>query len=63
MGVMPQTIIQSENLQRAITPKMDGIELWFLYTALVPNMIYQCVKLEVTSFYTLKVMPPTKIQS
>ena len=58
---MPHTKINSSNLQRAITPKIDRIELWFMYTDLVLNVIYLCVKFEVTSFYTLEVMPQTKI--
>ena len=49
-----------KKLQRAITPKIDGKE--FLYTALVLNVIYLCVKCEVGSFYTLEVMARTKIQ-
>ena len=32
---------------------MAGIELWFLYNALLLNVIYVCVKSEVTSIYTL----------
>ena len=63
LEVMPQTKIHSKNLQKAITPKIDGIELWFLHTALVLNVIYLYVKFEVTSFYTLEVMPWTKIHS
>ena len=62
LEVMPQTKIQLK-FTRAITPKIDGIELWFLYIALVLNVIYLCVKIEVTSFYTLEVMPWTKIYS
>ena len=58
--VMNRTKIQSKNLQRAITPKIDGTELWFLYTALVLNVIYLCVKFEIISFYTLEVMPGQK---
>ena len=46
-----------------MTLKMDKIELWFLYTALVLNVIYLCVKFEVTSFYTLEVMAQTKIHN
>ena len=38
-------------------------ELWFLHTALLLNVIYLYVKFEVTSFYTLEIMPWTKIQS
>ena len=63
LEAMPQTKIQSENFQRAITPKIAEIELWFLHTALLLNVIYLCVKSEVTSFYTLEVMPRTKIHS
>ena len=43
LEVMPQTKIHSKSLQRAITPKLDGIELWFLYTALVLIVIDPCV--------------------
>ena len=60
---MPQTKIQSLNLQRAITPKIAGIELWFLYTALLHNLTdltYLCTKFEVTSFNTFEVMPLTR---
>ena len=42
---------------------MAGIELWFLYTTLLLNVINMCVKSEVTSFYTLEVMPRTKIHN
>ena len=62
LEVMPKTKIQSKNLQRAITPNIAGILLWFLHTAHLLNVIYLCVKSEVPSFYTLKVMPRTKIQ-
>ena len=54
---------KSLHLQRAITLKFDGIEIWVLYTALFCNVIYLCVKFEVTSFHTLEVMPRTKIYS
>ena len=68
---MPQTKIHSKNLQRATTPKIIGIELWFLYAALFCNvinlcvkfevgMIYLYVKFEVTSLHTFEVMPLTK---
>ena len=43
--------------------KVDGKELWFLYSALFCNVINVCVKFEVTSFYTSEVMPRTKIHS
>ena len=42
---------------------MDETELWFLYTALLLNVIYLCLKFEVTSFYAFEVMPRTKIHS
>ena len=41
--------------------KIAEIELWYLYTALFLNVTYLYVKSEVTSFYTLEVMPQTKI--
>ena len=55
---MHQTKIQSRNLQRAITPKIVGIQLWFLYTALLHNVTYLCI----TSFYTFEVMPQTRFR-
>ena len=61
LEVMPRTKIQSKNLQGEITPRIAGIELWFLYTAFLLNEIYLWVKSEVTSFYTLEVRPQTKI--
>ena len=45
-----------------MTPKLAQIELWFLYTALLLNVIYLCVKFEVTSFYTFEVMPWTRFR-
>ena len=63
LEVIPKTKIHSKNLQRAITQKLNEIQLWFLHTALVLYVIYLCVKFEITSFYTLEVMPETKIQS
>ena len=54
---MPGTKIQSKKLQRAITPKIVGIELWFLYTALLHIVTYICMKFEVTSSNTFEVMP------
>ena len=56
---MPQTKIQSQNLQRAITPKIVGIELYFLYSALLHNVTYLCMKFKVTSFNIFEVMPQT----
>ena len=59
--VMPQTKKSKViNLQRAITPKTVGIELWFLYTALLHNVTYMCMKFEVTSLNTFEVMLQTR---
>ena len=63
LEVMPQTKIHSKKLQRAITQRLNEIQLWVLHTALLLNVIYLYVKFEVTSFYTLEVIPRTKIQS
>ena len=48
---------------RAITKYLNEKEIWFLHTALLLNVIYLYVKFEVTSFYTLEVMPQTKINN
>ena len=61
--LMPWTKIHCRNLQGAITKKRNGIELYLLYTAVLLNVIYLCAKFEITSFYTLEVIPWTKIQS
>ena len=53
---MPQTKIQSKHLQRAINPKIAGIDLLFLYTVLLLNVIYLCVKSEVTNLITPKMV-------
>ena len=42
------------------TPKIVELELWFLYTALLLNVTYLCVKFEVTSFKTFEVMLRTR---
>ena len=39
-GDMLRTKIQSENLQRAITPKILKTELWLLCTALFVNEFF-----------------------
>ena len=59
---MPQTKIQSQNLQRAITPKINGIQLWFLNIALLRNVTYLCMKFEVASFSMLEVMAQTRFR-
>ena len=59
---MPRTKKQIENFQRAMTPKKVGIELWFLYTALLHSVTYPFMKFEVTSFNTFEVMPRTRFR-
>ena len=63
LEVMPKTKIQRKNLQRLLTKTIVGIELFFLYTALLLNVTYLCAKFEVNSFNTLEVMPRTKTHS
>ena len=57
LEVMPWTKFKIKNLQREITIKISGIELLFLYTALLHKVTYLCMKFEVTSFNTFEVMP------
>ena len=57
LEIVPQTKIQIQNLQSAVTPKEVGTQLWFLYTALLHNVTYLCMKFEVTSFTTYVVNP------
>ena len=54
---------KSLHLQSAMIPNIVGKQLWFLYAALFCNVIYGCVKFEVTSFSTLEVIPRTKTDS
>ena len=42
-----RTKIPEKNVQRAITPKIPKIELWFLYNACLLNEIYPLVKFAV----------------
>ena len=46
-GVMAWTKIQSENKQRAITPKLGNTEYWFLVTTHCLNEIYPHTKFQV----------------
>ena len=39
------------------------VELWFLCNAPLQNVVYQFVKFQVDSFYSLQVMIQTKTQS
>ena len=41
---------------------MVGIQLWFLYNALLHNVTYLCMKFKVTSFNTFEVMPQTRFR-
>ena len=43
-----------------MTPKIVGIDLWFLYTALLHNVTYLCMKFEITNLNTFEVMPRTR---
>ena len=45
-----------------MTPKIVEIELWFLYTTLLSNVTYLCMKFEVTNFNTYKVIPQTRFR-
>ena len=53
---MIQTKIQSENQQRTLTQKTKVAELWFLYSAFLYNVFYQCMKFQADTFYVLEVM-------
>jgi len=60
--VMLRTKYKNENEQRAITPKLWCLELWFLCTALFLNEIYLPVylKFHVDVLHNFKVMLRTK---
>ena len=47
----------------AVSQEMRVAELWFLCTALLHHMFYQCLKFQVDSFYNLEVMAHARIQS
>jgi len=61
--VMFRTKFEYENLQRAITPKVWCLELWFLCTALLLNEIYLSMKFTVRSSNTSWVMLQTKFKN
>jgi len=52
-----------ENQQRAFTPKVLCLELWFLCTALLLNKIYLPMKFQVSSLNTFWVMLLTKFKN
>ena len=58
--VMFRTKFKYENLQRAITPKVWCLELWFLCTALLLNEIYLPMKFKVRSLNTSWIQEWTK---
>ena len=47
----------------AITQKVRVSELWFLCTALLHDVLYQCVKFQVESFYSFEIKALIKIQT
>ena len=60
----PLQKFQIEKLSKANNLKRIWVtELWFLCTALLRNVIHQCMKVHVDSCYSLDDLGPTKIQS
>jgi len=60
--VMLRTKFKYENKQRAITPKVWNVELWFLCTTLLLNKIYLPMKFLVYALHNFKVMLRTKFK-
>jgi len=54
---------KNENEQRATTPKVYQLELWFLCTALLLNEIYLPIKFHVDALHSFKVMLRTKFKN
>jgi len=63
LKVMLRTKFKNENEQRAISPKVRAIELWFLCTALLLNEIYLSMKFQVSSLNTYWVILRTKFKN
>ena len=61
--VMLRTNINYVKYQRAITPTLCIIKLWFLCTALLLNMIYLPMKFHVDTTYSFCVMLRTKFRT
>jgi len=61
--VMLRTNFKYENQQRAITPKVWCLELWFLCTALLLNEIYLSILFQVSRLNTFWVMLRTKFKN
>jgi hypothetical protein len=59
---MSQTKFKVENEQRAITPKIGKIELWFFCTALLFNEIYLPTEFHVDISYSIRVISGTKFK-
>ena len=59
---MVRTKIKYKNLQRAITPKLWKVGLWFLGTALPLSVIYLPMKFQVDISYSSPDMARTKIK-
>jgi len=60
LKVMLRTKFKNKNKQRAITPKVRCLELWFLCTALLINETYLPTKFHVDALHSFKVMLRTK---
>jgi len=60
--IMLRAKFKNENEQRAITPKVWCLELWFLCTALLLNEIYLPMKFHVDALHSFKVMLWTKFK-
>jgi len=54
---------KNENEQRAITPKVKCLELWFLCIVLPLNKIYLPMKFHVDALHNFKVMLRTKFDN
>ena len=55
-------LVQCTSPQCDLSVYEVGIELWFLYSALLHNVTYLCMKFEVISFNTFEVMPRTRFR-
>jgi len=57
---MLRTRFKNENEQKAITPKVLCLVLWFLCTALLLNEIYLAMEFPVDALHSFRVMLRTK---
>ena len=58
--MVEMAIFNSYNVQRAVTPKVDSSELWFLYSALCLMVHYICMKFREHISNGIKVMERTR---